>query len=53
MRLRSLLEAHGCGAPGVGHEALTSMDKEAAEIDIKYSGFIARQERQLDQARPL
>lgn len=49
---RRLLEAHGCGSLGMGLEALTSMDKEAAEIDIKYSGFIARQQRQLDQASP-
>ena len=40
---RSLLEAHGCGA------GLTAAEQEAAEIDIKYAGFITRQEKQLEQ----
>ncbi|CAL8463849.1 g3383 [Coccomyxa elongata] len=41
-----LLERHGHG----GAVELTAAEKEAAEIDIKYAGFVRRQERQLAQA---
>ncbi len=41
-----MLEEHGHG----GAEGLTAAEKEAAEIDIKYAGFVRRQERQLAQA---
>lgn len=41
----SLLEAHGFGADEAS--ALTGAEKEAVEIEIKYSGFIKRQEKQL------
>lgn len=40
-----LLERHGQG----GAAELGLAEKEAAEIDIKYAGFVRRQERQLAQ----
>ncbi len=43
--MRRLLERHGQG----GAEGLSLAEKEAAEIDIKYAGFVRRQERQLAQ----
>lgn len=41
---RSLLERHGLGAAD-----MTGAEKKAVEIDIKYAGFISRQEKQLEQ----
>ena len=49
MCLSRHLEAHGHGSSA----GLTLAEKEAAEIDIKYAGFLKRQERQLQQARPV
>ncbi|OKH17297.1 tRNA uridine-5-carboxymethylaminomethyl(34) synthesis enzyme MnmG [[Limnothrix rosea] IAM M-220] len=34
---------------GLGDETLTQAEKEGAEIDIKYSGYIKRQQNQIDQ----
>ncbi|MBE9064854.1 tRNA uridine-5-carboxymethylaminomethyl(34) synthesis enzyme MnmG [cf. Phormidesmis sp. LEGE 11477] len=33
---------------GLGNQALTIAEKEGAEIDIKYSGYIQRQQKQID-----
>ncbi|EDX87247.1 tRNA uridine 5-carboxymethylaminomethyl modification enzyme GidA [Synechococcus sp. PCC 7335] len=33
---------------GLGNQALTTAEKEGAEIDIKYSGYIQRQQKQID-----
>ncbi|KAG7673037.1 hypothetical protein Ndes2437B_g01148 [Nannochloris sp. 'desiccata'] len=51
----SLLETHGHGSPTTSSDSsnndlssiLTNAEKEAVEIEIKYSGFIRRQEKQL------
>ncbi len=37
-------------AHGAGDDTLTRSEQEAAEVSIKYAGFIVRQQRQLDQA---
>jgi tRNA uridine 5-carboxymethylaminomethyl modification enzyme len=42
----SLLETHGHGSD-ISESLLTQAEKEAVEIEIKYSGFIRRQEKQL------
>jgi tRNA uridine 5-carboxymethylaminomethyl modification enzyme len=34
---------------GLGDTALTQAEKEGAEIEIKYSGYLARQQNQIDQ----
>ena len=41
----SVLESHGMGADG--DASLSGAEKEAVEIELKYSGFIKRQEKQL------
>ncbi len=34
---------------GLGNPQLTTAEREGAEIDIKYSGYLQRQQRQIDQ----
>ena len=34
---------------GLGNPELTTAEREGAEIDIKYSGYLQRQQRQIDQ----
>ena len=34
---------------GLGNKELTTVEKEGAEIDIKYSGYLKRQQIQIDQ----
>ena len=43
--VRRLLEKHSHGSS----DSLSLAEQEAAEIDIKYAGFVKRQERQLLQ----
>ena len=45
LRAFRLLAKHGCGS----EDSLSAEEQEAAEIDIKYAGFVKRQERQLLQ----
>ncbi|XTZ09878.1 MAG: tRNA uridine-5-carboxymethylaminomethyl(34) synthesis enzyme MnmG, partial [cyanobacterium endosymbiont of Rhopalodia yunnanensis] len=34
---------------GLGDSQLSSVEKQSAEIDIKYSGYLKRQQNQIDQ----